>query len=265
VVWDKRTLIGASVIDRIVPGTSTKPLYRCSECGGAHIKRRKTLDPPWRCFGCNTNFANPRVEQRTVHTYESRHNVSWIDLGGVLTGSQLRALCVSPRSQLSLRPLRWLEFRSAVETAVPGDPLALVDFRADSLRGGHSRATVRVRLGQAEFRRRLLDEHGEVCAFTGPAPSATLEAGHLYSYAEVGEHHQHGGMLLRRDVHRLFDLGQLAVDPTSLRIDVHPDLAAYDSYAAIDGRPLAIQLTRTHRRWLAEHWAVHRKASSQTA
>jgi hypothetical protein len=49
--------------------------------------------------------------------------------------------------------------------------------------------TVRVRRGQRQFRQHLLTAHGELRAFTGEAPVRVLEAGHLYSYAELGVHH----------------------------------------------------------------------------
>ena len=78
---------------------------------------------------------------------------------------------------------------------------------------GHRQTLTRVRIGQAAFRKQLLDQFGEVCALTGPCPAEVLEAGHLYSYSKLGRHHKHGGLLLRRDVHALFDRGRLAVDP----------------------------------------------------
>lgn len=201
VLWDKRSLIGASVIEHVDEGTAIKNVYRCSNCGRGHIKRRKHKEPQWRCFDCFTNFDSPLVESRSVHTYDSRHDVGWVDLSGVLTGAQLRQLCVSPKSQLSLRPLRWSDFGASVKAVLPGTPLTVLEFRGERIRGGHTRATVRVRLGQAAFRTRLVAEYGPVCAITGPAPLATLEAGHLYSYADVGQHDDHGGLLLRRDVH----------------------------------------------------------------
>ncbi|WP_051811975.1 HNH endonuclease [Kitasatospora sp. MBT63] len=118
--------------------------------------------------------------------------------------------------------------------------------------------TVRARLGQRAFRQRLLDTHGDDCAFTGPTPRAALDAAHLYSYAINGEHHDDGGLLLRRDLHRLFDLGLLAVNPEELTIDVSDQLAAYPLYADLHGKLLTVALSPGHRTWLESHWAVHR-------
>jgi hypothetical protein len=97
-----------------------------------------------------------------------------------------------------------------------------------------------------------------MCAFTGPAPASALEACHLYSYAAVGQHHSHGGLLLRRDVHRLFDLGYLAVDPATTTIDVASPLLQFASYASLDDCPLQVPITPSHRKWLTYHWQEHR-------
>lgn len=258
VVWDKHALIGASVVEDIERDEATKTVYRCPECGGSNLKRRRTLDPPWRCFRCSVNFAEPVTQSKHVHTYASRHAAAWVDLEGILTGSQLRSLCVSPRSQLSLRTLRWDDFRAAVESVTSDAALEIVDFRASRINGGHRNATVRVRRGQTQFRSRLLARLGPACAMTGNAPVSVLEAAHLYSYAEAGEHYEHGGLLLRRDIHRLFDLGHIAVNPDSLKIDLDPDLAHYPSYVALHGQPLSVALTDAQRQWIAQHWTQHR-------
>jgi hypothetical protein len=257
VLWDKRTLLGVSIIERIDQGNATKPVYRCSICGGSNIKPRKTQTPPWRCFKCKQNFDQPDVQRITVGTYVARHDAGWVDLEGVLTGGALRALCVSPRSQLSLRPLRWDAFRTAVAGAGHGVPLTNAEARAD-VAGGHATVTVRVRRGQAAFRERLFAEYGAVCALSGAAPPAALDAAHLYSYAAVGRHHRHGGLLLRKDVHCLFDLGQLAVDPATLTIDVAADLRAFPVYASLHGSQMHTIPSGGQREWLRRHWHQHR-------
>jgi hypothetical protein len=258
VIWDKNWLVGASVIDDIRVAKNTKPVYRCSNCGLSGIKERRTRQPRFRCYKCRTEFEEPTVIKQSVTTYTSEHAAGWVSLNGCLSGPELRGLCVSPRSQLSLRPLRWENFRAAVGSAAPELPLRALDSRTERIVGGHRRAAVRVRRGQDGFRRRLLNEFGAVCAFTGPTPESALEACHLYSYAAVGKHHDHGGLLLRRDVHRLFDLGHLAVKPDTMTIDVAPSLSAFPTYAQLHGHATAAATTASHRRWLGFHWQEHR-------
>lgn len=259
-IWDKQQLLGASVIEEIEVGEATKRLYSCPACGRASIKARKRLSPRYMCSGCKAVFEDPLKREALVTTYRSRHDVGWVDLAGTLSGADLRALCESANSQLSLRPLRWNDFLIALGKRPELGRLTVVRARAEQLAGGHKAATVRVRVGQGSFRRRLLDKFGSICAFTGPAPAPALEACHLYSYSVVGEHDTHGGLLLRRDIHRLFDLGYLAVDPSTLAVDVAAPLSAFPMYESLNGQTLHAVVTGTHRRWFQDHWREHRTA-----
>nr|WP_231707905.1 HNH endonuclease [Arthrobacter caoxuetaonis] len=126
------------------------------------------------------------------------------------------------------------------------------------MNGGHTSALVRVRKGQTLFRKSLIDRYGTICAFTGRCPLEVLEAAHLYSYASVGEHHEHGGLLLRRDLHRLFDRGKLAVHPRSLVIDIAVELHSYPLYQQLHGTKLQVSVNASQREWLGEHWKQHR-------
>ncbi|WP_238161608.1 HNH endonuclease signature motif containing protein [Micromonospora endolithica] len=191
----------------------------------------------------------------------SRHDANWIDLGGCLDGPTLRDLCVSPRSQHSMRALRWDAFLEALENVGISRAVAALHrstARQRPGRDGHRQVQVRVRVGQREFRRRLLATMGPVCAFTGPGPAAALEAAHLYSYAAVGLHHDDGGLLMRRDLHRLFDQGDIAVDPNTLTINLREDLLPYEGYATLQGQRLAIEPDPGHIAWMEKHWNQHR-------
>jgi hypothetical protein len=139
--------------------------------------------------------------------------------------------------------------------------LTVLDATKSTVAGGHREAHVWVRIRQGAFRRGLLVATGPVCAFTGRAPSEALEAAHLYSYARLGEHREYGGLLMRRDLHRLFDLGFLAVNPRTLAIDVAASLDDYPAYTALRGRQLAVSPKKRQIGWLREHWGEHRTES----
>ena len=47
-----------------------------------------------------------------------------------------------------------------------------------------------------------------------------LEAAHISPYAEGGKHTLSNGLLLRSDLHTLFDLGYLTVEPSDMTIRV---------------------------------------------
>lgn len=258
VLWDRDRLLGASVIDRITTWNGEKDVYRCPKCNRALIKHRATESPRYKCFAedCGFAFDQPTMLRQKVLNYRTDHGSQWVDLTGALTGAQLRSLCEQPRSQHSWRKLRWDTFCEALGQSGYGSPFMPV--QTAPLPAGHTLRTVRVRRGQPAFRTRQLELFGNVCAFTGPCPAAVLEACHLYSYAEQGEHDEFGGLILRRDVHRLFDLGLISVNPESLTVDVDAELQTFPDYATLQGRTLQASLRDRHREWLRIHWNQHR-------
>lgn len=258
VLWNKKALLGVSVIEDITTGTAIKMIHKCVRCHLSGIKARENASPRFRCNECGATFEIPESQKKRVVTYRSYHHATWVELAGFLSGAELRHLAVKPRSQLSLRPLNWEAFAAAITSELGSFPETLIETTQKRLAGGHTRVTVRVRLGQAQFRRSQLAEHGWCCAFTGPAPPHVLEAAHLYSYSAHGEHHLHGGLLLRRDLHRLLDLGYLAVHPQTGIIDVAPTIRTYAEYGRLHGTRLQTPITDRHRRWLADHWRTHR-------
>lgn len=274
-LWDKRQLLGLSVVEAIETAPDTKLVHRCpnESCGRTNISERKTMEPRFKCQRCGSEFDHPDSTPRDVIRYVSRHDAAWTSLEGLLTADQLRNLCRSPKSIHSMRELDWAAFSSALVERGAGHALARVADRSPDLSfapsdglavefpQGHTKALVRVRRGQQKFRTQLLATYGGRCAFTGKAPERVLDAGHLYSYAEIGHHHAHGGLLLRRDIHRLFDDGSLAIEPSTLRIDVGGDLGAYPQYARLHGMTPTVEIDGARVEWLHQHWSEHREDS----
>ena len=271
-LWDKERLLGVSVIEEIESSRGTKVLQRCPQCRTTRISRRKTADPQhrYRCMRCTHEFASPTPDVVEVDLYRARYDAAWTSLDGVLDGPEVRALGVHATDINAMRPLDWPAFRQTLVDKRAGRAVDRIAARVDlawpsqiqlELPQGFARALVRVRRGQREFRQQVLAAQGNVCAFTGSAPERVLEAGHLYSYAQLGTHFEHGGLMLRRDVHRLFDDGALAVDPSHLRIDVGEELSNFPQYAQLHDRPLKLeQLRDVQVEWLAKHWEEHRMA-----
>ncbi len=70
---------------------------------------------------------------------------------------------------------------------------------------------VRQRLGQGAFRVLVADTYERRCAVTREKTLPVLQAAHIRPVAEHGEHRIDNGLLLRSDVHTLFDKGYLTV------------------------------------------------------
>lgn len=102
---------------------------------------------------------------------------------------------------------------------------------------------IKPRLGQGTFRVAVTDAYERACTITGEHSLPVLEACHIKPYSQEGPHAISNGLLLRADLHRLFDLGYLTVTPDH-RLKVSARLRVdYDNgrtYYPLDGRPLKI-------------------------
>ena len=69
------------------------------------------------------------------------------------------------------------------------------------------------RLGQGSFRIAVVDAYAGACAITGEHTLPAIEAAHIRPFARGGSHDVQNGLTLRRDIHRLFDLGYVSFRP----------------------------------------------------
>jgi len=76
------------------------------------------------------------------------------------------------------------------------------------------------RLGQGLFRILVTDAYQRRCAITGERTLPVLEAAHIKPYTVVQRHEISNGLLIRSDLHRLFDDGYLTIDPIERRVVV---------------------------------------------
>lgn len=90
--------------------------------------------------------------------------------------------------------------------------------RADGPRFG-TEYLARARLGQGAFRVLVTDAYERRCAISGERTLPVLEAAHIKPYADSGPHQVSNGLLLRSDLHTLFDRGYITVTP-DLHVEV---------------------------------------------
>lgn len=75
-----------------------------------------------------------------------------------------------------------------------------------------SECTTRHRLGQGSFRIVVTEAYNRRCAITGEKTLPVLNAAHIRPYSEEGPHSVQNGLLLRTDLHALFDKGYITID-----------------------------------------------------
>ena len=122
---------------------------------------------------------------------------------------------------------------------------------------------VQPRLGQGAFRLMVGDAYHRRCAVTRDRVWPALEAAHIVPYVEGGPHEVANGLLLRRDLHRLFDLGYMSVTP-DLKLDVSTRIKdefhngrAYYEFAGIELEPPQLAVDRPDVDailWHRRHW-----------
>ena len=106
--------------------------------------------------------------------------------------------------------------------------------------------TINLRRGQPDFRRKLLKAYGGCCAISGFDCKDALEAAHIRRYGGQETNHIQNGLLLRCDLHTLFDLGKIGIDPKSRRVVISDDLLK-TSYAKLKGKKLRLPLNPVQR------------------
>lgn len=90
------------------------------------------------------------------------------------------------------------------------------------------------RQGQQKFRRDLLEAYGAKCALSGCPITPLLDAAHVTPYLGPYTNRLQNGILLRTDLHTLWDLSLLAVEPATMRIHVAASIRFQDQrYAAL--------------------------------
>ncbi len=140
-----------------------------------------------------------------------------------------------------------LERLAAVSTPVSlGTPLAPTISEAPiaARRFGAPQITY-PRLGQGSFRVLVTDLYERRCAVTGEKTLPVLQASHIKPYAQDGPHDPRNGLLLRSDVHTLFDLGYVTVTPErrfEVSKRIKEEFTNGRDYYALQGKELRMPL-----------------------
>jgi putative restriction endonuclease len=131
---------------------------------------------------------------------------------------------------------------------------AAMEFPPDRPRWG-AEQIVRPRLGQGSFRLAVTDAYGRACAVTDEHSLPVLDSAHIKPYAKGGAHDIRNGVLLRTDLHRLYDQGYVTVTPDyefrvsdALR-DEYANGRVYYALETVAGQRKRIRLPRDERAW----------------
>jgi len=114
------------------------------------------------------------------------------------------------------------------------------------------------RRGENQFRQNLLRIYVGKCAITGSNFFEILEVAYITPFLGSDTNRPCNGLILRSDIHTLWDLGLVAIDPQKLTIWIHPSITDA-AYRSLDGAAPFIPKLDTDRpsgEALARHWAT---------
>ena len=106
----------------------------------------------------------------------------------------------------------------------------------------------------------VADAYQRRCAITGERTMPVLQAAHIRSFGQEGPNAVNNGILLRSDMHALFDAGYITIDD-DLRVVVskrlHDDYGNGKDYYPYHGRRLSVVPERASHRPAKEYLDWH--------
>lgn len=263
-IRDDTELLGVATIERIEQTAGTKLMRRCPNCGKSTIKERTAKQPRYRCNDCTSEFQKPLEDEVPVDKFVAYYGDSFRPAAGALSQAQLRAAAFRPSGQAAMEHVDIRKLEKPLLSSFPelsdflgsqyqrrqiGDRMGaeLADREAadeDEFVGsqGDQRdavlRSIRQRRGQTAFRLSLIERYGARCQMTGCDILAVLEAAHIWPYRGKRDHHVDNGLLLRADIHTLFDLHLIAVRPGDLALQLAPKVLVAPEYAGLHNKLL---------------------------
>lgn len=112
-------------------------------------------------------------------------------------------------------------------------------FNPESIEDARKRTktSIAIRRGQPKFRSELFLAYQGQCAMTGFNAEQALEAAHIYPYKGDDTNKVWNGLLLRADIHILFDLYLITIHPETKEVFIAPELKS-TSYSELHRKKL---------------------------
>jgi len=149
-------------------------------------------------------------------------------------------------TNFQVEPAEWMALDKVIRSRHPDIPDKLA--RAEQAAGVFNpknkhdarkriQASIFRRQGQPEFRRKLLRIYAGKCLLSDCNAEEALEAAHICPYRGTHTNHPENGLLLRSDLHTLFDLYLISIDASRKRLLLAPTLQR-TCYAGLKGRKI---------------------------
>lgn len=262
-IADKERVLGIAKISRIITSTKTKERRRCPFCEHKNTTYdiRKTKTPKYRCNKGHV-FEAPETEIAEVMSFEAIYSDSFRFPTMAVTVEKIRPYFQNNYNQnMSMQRLSSIFFFkyfseeiAAIEnliiypSAEEADNIAS-DVDPESYRPSTADerekifAEIKRRRGQQKFRDALRKAYGDQCMITGCKVLEVLEAAHINPYRGEKDNHVANGLLLRSDIHTLYDLDLIGINPENFTISLSRQISEKSNdYKVLDGKKLLSNL-----------------------
>lgn len=110
-----------------------------------------------------------------------------------------------------------------------------------TLRRGERRLKLEaIRKAQGRLKSQLLSAYRGACCISGCTVRQALDAAHLDAAGYESREHPRNAILLRADLHRLFDVNMLGIDPATRKVRVGTEAMKDKIFASLDGREVCL-------------------------
>ena len=102
---------------------------------------------------------------------------------------------------------------------------------------------IRIRRGQNKLRENLFIVYCDTCCITGCKVKDVLHACHIFEFTKSGNNHSTNALLLRSDIHDLFDASLIGINPTTLQVEISIQLIGIE-YQSLKGIRIAERIDK---------------------
>ncbi len=183
-----------------------------------------------------------RVDYYDLKTYPEIKNIFFKTLDYILTIKNIQTHFSTPLRKFNNNALlrfviksdeyfQPINFNTSIKYQVPENYLDFDPQNDEDARQRIEKSIV-LRQGQPKLRKILLEGYSKQCCISGCCVDAILEAAHIMPYRNDETNHPSNALLLRADLHTLFDRNLIGINPTNFQIKIHTKLlgSEYEKY-----------------------------------
>ncbi len=278
---NKTQLIGLARIEIIKSRLEEQEQLNCPFCGETNFYSRETKKPEYRCKICTNEFDKPTSKTVQRKKFTAYFGDSFVPAQRAVSIQALRKACPKYNKQSSIQLIDIKQIEATLLDKAPSvakllnkngdlDYLKADDAKEDEITEdlditeysrieGDRRQLVmrqiRERRGQSKFRQALRLRYGGKCMITGCKLFDVVEAAHISPYRGSEDNHPENGLLLRADLHTLFDLDLLGIEPETLEIKLHSKVLD-TRYRNLEGRKLICSKFKPDTEAMRSRWSL---------